>query len=165
MTTLRRFVVFQVLLLWQGGFLFYASFVVPVGTHVLGSAEAQGAITAHVTDTLNIVGVVGLAVMAWDLNYTRDRSSRRTEVRWWCWVIVLFCQGLLIYAHLLLDSDMDQARMHVVARKTFRIVHKVYLWTSTVQWVACLVFVLLTLLAWRSEDRNETRSTPTPNTA
>ena len=49
MTPLRRFLVVQALLLWQGGFLFYAAFVVPAGTEVLGSAAAQGAITVRAT--------------------------------------------------------------------------------------------------------------------
>ena len=36
MTLLRRFAVVQLLMLWQGGFLFYSGFVVPVGTDLLG---------------------------------------------------------------------------------------------------------------------------------
>ena len=48
MVVVRRFVVVQALLLWQGGFLFYAAIVVPVGTDELGSAFAQGKITARV---------------------------------------------------------------------------------------------------------------------
>ena len=61
MTGLRRFAVVQLLLLWQGGFLFYAACVVPAGTRALGSAAAQGAVTARVTDALNVVGAVALA--------------------------------------------------------------------------------------------------------
>ena len=36
--TLRRFLVVQALMLWQGGFLFYTSAVVPTGTNLLGAA-------------------------------------------------------------------------------------------------------------------------------
>ena len=36
MTAVRRFLVFQTLLLWQGGFLFYTAVVVTIGTQVLG---------------------------------------------------------------------------------------------------------------------------------
>ena len=58
MTPLRRFLVLQSLLLWQGGFLFYAAFVVPAGTEVLGSSAAQGVITTRVVDALNVCGAV-----------------------------------------------------------------------------------------------------------
>jgi hypothetical protein len=153
MITLRRCLVFFVLLLWQGGFLFYTAFVVPVGSEVLGSAAAQGAITARVTDTLNVLAVIGLAVLAWEMNYHRDLDPRRTAVRWWCWSIAFVCQVVLFYLHRLLDSFMDPTRTHVLIRPPFYPVHRIYLWTSTVQWVACLLFAFLTVRAWRAEDR------------
>jgi hypothetical protein len=150
MTTLRRFLVFQILLVWQGGFIFYTAFVVPEGARVLGSAAAQGAITARVTDTLNVLGVIGLIVTAWDLNYTRDPNSRRTATRWWCWVIALLCQGVLLFCHQLLDSFMNPERTQIVIGPPFRLVHQAYLIASTVQWAACLLFAWLTLEAWRA---------------
>lgn len=152
MTTLRRFVVFQLLLVWQGGFLFYTAFVVPVGTSVLGGAAAQGVITARVTDTMNLIGVIALAMTAWELNYGRDREPRRTAIRWWCWAVALLCQGLLFYCHQLLDAFMDPERTHVIVRSLFYPVHRVYLWVITVQWAACLLLAWLTLRAWREED-------------
>ena len=153
MTTFRRFLVLQILLLWQGGFLFYTSFVVPEGTRVLGSAAAQGVITTRVTDALNVLGVVGLAVLAWDLNYTRDPSARRLTARWWCWGVALVSQWALFFLHQLLDAFMDPDRTHVVIHPPFYPVHRTYLWASTVQWAACLWFAVLTLAAWRAEDR------------
>ncbi len=155
MIVFRRFCLVQFLLLWQGGFLFYTSFVVPTGTQVLGSAAAQGVITARVTDTLNVIGTLGLAVFAWDLNYSRDRSARRTAARWWCWGIMLVCQWLLFFSHQLLDAFMDPERTRVVIRPLFYPVHRVYLWTITVQWFACLILTALTLAAWRAEDRKK----------
>jgi hypothetical protein len=152
--TLRRFLVVQALLLWQGGFLFYASFVVPAGTQLLGAA-GQGAITARVTDTLNIVGFVSLAVIAVDLSFTCDPNRRRTARRWWIWVVALACQGLLVYLHLLLDALMDDDRRRVLIGTAFRPLHGAYLWVSTVQWVAGLLLVWATLRAWRAEDRRE----------
>lgn len=153
MTTLRRFAVLQLLMVWQGGFLFYTSFVVPVGTEVLGSAASQGSITARVTDTMNVLGVLGLAVTAWELNYGVDCNRRRYAARWWSWGVALACQWLLFYLHQLLDYFMDPTRTFVVIRPLFYPVHRAYLWTITVQWVACLVLAWLTLSAWRGEDR------------
>ncbi len=153
MLVFRRFCFVQALSLWQGGFLFYTAFVVPVGTQVLGAASAQGMITARVTDSLNAIGVVGLALIAWELNYGRDRSPRRIGTRWWCWAVMLVCQWLLFYLHQLLDAFMDPDRTRVVIKPLFYPVHRVYLWAITVQWFACLILTALTLAAWRSEDR------------
>ncbi|MBA4188075.1 MAG: hypothetical protein C0467_08650 [Planctomycetaceae bacterium] len=155
MTLFRRFCLVQLLMVWQGGFLFYTSFVVPVGTTVLGSARAQGVITARVTDTLNVLGVLGLAAMAWELNYSRDRSTRRTTARWWCWGVMLVCQWLLFFTHQLLDAFMDTERTRVIIRPLFYPTHRVYLWTITVQWFTCLILAALTLAAWRAEDRKK----------
>jgi hypothetical protein len=122
---------------------------------VLGSAAAQGVITARVTDTMNILGVLGLATTAWELNHGVDRSDRRYAARWWCWGIALACQWLLFYLHELLDYFMDPTRTVVVIRPLFYPVHRAYLWTITVQWVAYLVLTGLTLSAWRSEDSGD----------
>lgn len=150
--SLRRLLVLQILLLWQGGFLFYTAVVVPTGTTVLGSAAAQGAITARVTDTLNLFGVVCLAILAVELGLTRDPSAKQTRARWWCWWILFVAQGLLLYFHRLLDAFMDPERTHVVIHPPFYPVHRMYLWASTTQWFVSLVLVWLTLRAWRAED-------------
>jgi hypothetical protein len=35
----------------------------------------------------------------------------------------------------------------------FRQTHRVYLWTSTVQWALGVAYTILMLVAWRAEDR------------
>jgi len=151
--SLRRLLVLQILLLWQGGFLFYTAVVVPTGTTVLGSSAAQGAITARVTDTLNLLGIIALAILAAELGLTRDPASKRTQARWWCWWALFITQGLLFYFHRLLDAFMDPQRTRVVIHPPFYPVHRMYLWASTAQWLAGLVLIWLTLLAWRAEDQ------------
>ena len=152
MTIALRFLVLQVLLLWQGGFLFYAAVVVPAGTKLLGAA-GQGAITVRVTDGLNAVGAVALAALALELRLTRDPNARRTARRWWTWGAALVCHGLLIYFHMLLDAFMDDDRRRVVVGPPFYPVHRMYLWASTAQWAACVLLTWWTLRAWRDEDR------------
>ena len=153
MTLALRFVTLQAFLLWQGGFLFYAAFVVPAGTELFGKT-GQGAITARVTDALNAVGAVALVLLALELRLTRDSDARRTVRRWCVWGAALACHGLLIYLHLLLDYFMDGARRRVVIAPPFYPVHRVYLWTSTVQWLACVLLTWWTLRAWKAEDRS-----------
>lgn len=152
---LRRFLVLQALLVWQGGFLFYAAVVVPTGTDVLGSSAAQGVITARVTDVMNLIALPALVLLALDQSLTRDPNDRRTAVRWWTWAIAAACQGLLFFFHELLDSFMDPDRTRIVIGPPFRPVHRMYLWTITVQWADCLVAVWLMLEAWRLDDSRE----------
>src|ERR671917_504286 len=56
MRLFRRSLLLWLLLLWQGGFLFYTAVVVPIGTDVLGSPLVQGLITRRVTDWLKLFG-------------------------------------------------------------------------------------------------------------
>jgi hypothetical protein len=158
MITVRRFVLLQALMIWQGGFLFYAAFVVPAGTQALGSAGAQGAITARVTDTMNELGLFALAMLALDLGLTRDANIKRTTMRWWCWCIAFLCHGLLFYFHFLLDAFMDTVRTRIVIGPPFRPVHRMYLWTISVQWFCCLILLWFNVQAWRSEDKVDWQS-------
>jgi hypothetical protein len=151
MITFRRYVIVQLLMLWQGGFLFYAACVVPAGTQVLGAA-GQGAITARVTDVLNLIGLAGVTVFALELGLTCDPNVRRTARRWWAWGVAMLCQFLLLYLHVLLDAFMDPERRRVVIGVAFYPVHAAYLWTSAVQWLACLLLTWWTLNAWKAED-------------
>jgi hypothetical protein len=139
MTLLRRFLLFQAFMLWQGGFLFYTSFVVPVGTRVLGSAEGQGRITARVTESLNVCGVVALALMLWDV------VVRRGQARFVLWFVMAAIQAWLFHLHAELDARMDAERTFVVKRDEFYGLHRLYLIASTVQWVAGLAWMWLAL--------------------
>lgn len=159
MTPLRRFLVFQTLLAWQGGFFFYSAVVVPLGSDLLGPA-AQGSVTARVTDVLNAIGVGGLAVLAWELAVSRDPAPRRTALRWWCWGAALVSQYVLLVVHQILDYFMDPTRSHVVIRPPFYVVHETYLWACTVQWVALLAFSWWTVRAWAAEGPAPARSRP-----
>ena len=154
MIFIRRFLVLQALLLWQGGFLFYATFVVPAGTEVLGSAAVQGAITVRVTDALNACGVAALIIVGWDVTQTRDPVRRRTVARWWCWSIAAACQLALLVLHTILESMMDPGRSYVLPGMHFRPFHRAYLWVTSVQWAVCLGLAWWTLQAWATEDRS-----------
>jgi hypothetical protein len=153
MTILRRFLVLIALFFWQGGFTFYAAVVVPVGQQVLRSHLRQGFITQRVTNYLNLTGAIALVPLAWEAAAPGDPSTRRRWLRGLLWLLM----ALALAALALLHSDLDR---FLVARglinldpEAFRPRHRLYLWVSTVQWVLGLAYLLLTLGAWRAEDR------------
>ncbi len=146
----RRFLVLAALMFWQGGFTFYAAIVVPTGTEVLGSAAEQALITRRVTGSINVSGAVALAVFAWDAAATR----RGRWGRLLAWLVMAAALAVLVVLRGRLDALFLPDELRVLDRPTFRFWHRTYLWVSTVQWGAAILFALLTLAAWRGDDRN-----------
>lgn len=153
MTILRRYLVLIALMLWQGGFTFYVSVVVPVATEILGSALRQGFITRQVTVWLNLIGSISLAVLALDLVLTGDPSRWRRLGRTALWILMVAAQVLLYRLHHFLGGLMVDKGLIVHEPELFYTAHRVYLWTHTVQWAAGLIFVGVMLVSWRVEDR------------
>jgi hypothetical protein len=151
-TSLRRFLVFQLFLLWQGGFLFYTAVVVPIGTEVLGSPLVQGLVTRRVTDWLNLFGAVWALVLAWDVVACRDPDRRRRLARWLGWAGCVLLLGALAWLHAEMDALIDLEEEKLRDRRTFRNIHIGYLWVSTAHWALGLALAWMTLRAWRAED-------------
>jgi hypothetical protein len=152
MLILRRFLVLGALLYWQGGFTFYAAVVVPIGTAQLGSSRRQGFITRRVTRDLNLTGAVALLPLAWDLFAARDPSTRRRRVRAYLWLSLVATQAALFYLHAYLDGLLQVRGGIVLDPERFRPAHRTYLWISTLQWGCALLFLLLSLIGWRTQD-------------
>jgi hypothetical protein len=153
MALVRRWVVLAALMFWQGGFTFYASVVVPMGQEVLGSHRHQGFITQRVTNYLNLAGGIALIPLAWDVAVARDRKSRRQQGRWLTVFGMGLTLGLLVWLHPRLDELLDPGTQAIHYRQAFRRLHSAYLWISTVQWGCAVLYVVLTVWAWRAEDR------------
>jgi len=146
-TILRRFLVLFAFLFWQGGFLFYSAVVVHVGQSVLAPPARQSQITMPVTRHLNMIGGITLLILALDVILARD-ASRRKAWRWLCWLLMAAGLAILLCLHPRLVDFMEQHD-----QPGFYLLHRAYLLTSTVQWLAAMAFLMLTLLAWRAEDR------------
>jgi Na+-driven multidrug efflux pump len=147
MTLLRRFLVVQALLVWQGGFFFYAAVVVPIGADVYGSF-GQGMVTRHVTDWMNVIGAGTIAILAWD-QWANRESRRSRAARWGLWAVMAGGLPALALIHprieTYIDSTMDYA--------TFYLWHRVYLYVVTAQWVASLAYVAAMLRAWGAKPQ------------
>ena len=156
---LRRYLALAALFFWQGGFTFYASVVVPVGQQEL-SHLVQGFITRRVTVYLNLAGAVALLPLAWEAVAARDPSRPRRWLRWLLWLGMAATLVALYRLHPLLDQFLDLEYRDISDRRAFRPYHRLYLWVSTVQWACAVVYLLLTLLAWRAEDRRGVGAVP-----
>jgi hypothetical protein len=157
MLTLRRYLVLIALMFWQGGFTFYAAVVVPTGTEVLRSTLRQGFITREVTRYINMAAAAGLALLAWDVLAAHDPCRLRRWARAGLWLFMAGCQTLLFVLHPYLAGMMQTKGLIVHDQETFRPIHRVYLWTHTIQWFAGLLFIALMLRTWQAEAVNRQR--------
>jgi hypothetical protein len=149
---MRRYLVLIALMFWLGGFTFYTSVAVPVGTEVLGdSALRQGFITRKVTIWLNLTGVIGLMILASDLIWGKNTRGRRI-VLWSLWGGMSLCQGLLYWLHPQLDAMMISKGLLITDAEAFRPLHRLYLWAHTIQWGLGVIFVGVMVWSWMRED-------------
>ena len=138
-----------------GGFTFYVSFVVPIGTEILGSARAQGEITQQVTHWINAATAIAAGCML--ANTWAARRRLPVDTNWpgdilWTWIewvtlgtIIAGLIGLLAI-HPMLDGLIvgEPGKIQVRHREDFYQWHRAYLWISTLQWLASWIW----LAAW-----------------
>jgi hypothetical protein len=153
----RRFLTLAALMVWQGGFIFYTAFVVPIGTEFLGTAARQGFITRQVTNDINRCGVAALALMVWDLAAETDPRRLRRIVRVALFTLMVAASVALFDVHQRLESLLDVPNERVLDRQQFRALHRIYLWVSSVQWGGAVLYLLLTVAAWRCADSVQKR--------
>ena len=158
MTSLLRLVIVLIYAVWQGGFVFYGAVVVPIGADVLESDMTQGFITQRVTNWLNVIGTVSLAVWSVDLWWTTTRRRLRSSL-WAVLVTTLITQFVL---HQQMDDKLDAVAQSVLDPDGFYALHRRYLIVSTLQWLIGCGLLLTTLHNWQrtiptSESRGEMR--------
>ncbi|MFK7769770.1 MAG: hypothetical protein AB8B55_21360 [Mariniblastus sp.] len=135
--------------LWFGGFTFYVSFVVPIGTEILGSARRQGLITQQVTHWLNIVCLAAVLMMLAESILSWKRSSRpRREIQLAMVVLIGGFLAALVWLHPQLDGMIDVESKKIKNKAEFYGLHRVYLWLSTLQWVAAWAWIPMAINGW-----------------
>ena len=136
--------------MWFGGFGFYVSFVVPVGTDVLGSAFAQGMITRQVSHWLNVVSAVAFAAMLIESGLDwNPKSLSIWRVQFGLWILMIGSLFTLAGLHPMLDAMIDLEAGSVSDSDRFYDLHRIYLWVSTVQWFAGWIWLILMVVNWR----------------
>jgi hypothetical protein len=138
-----RFLAIVAMSVWLGGFMFYGGVVVSILERALGRLDA-GMITREVTNVLNGIGVMTVAVWWLLLVIERGDSTRLCRVaRTGALTFSSLSLVVLILLHVLMDYHLDRHGVH-----GFRPWHRAYLIASTAGWVANLVCVGLTLRIW-----------------
>lgn len=148
MQLIRQFVLLVALMFWQGGFMFYGGVVVPVGGHILGSETKQGFITQSVTNYLNLAGFV--CVTLWAENLWHERRRGVTKLEWGTLAFTVATLGILAVIHVNMDRILDSSSASVVNPRQFDLFHKLYIGTSSIQWLASLLMLVLALRRWQS---------------
>lgn len=147
MFDMRRFVFLLTVFFWQGGFTFYTAVVVPIGTRELDSPVEQGFITREVTNYLNLAGGVCLTFWAIEL-WCQNHVTTYRRLRWALWGVLAVGLVVLIAMHPVLDSMLIVENHDIVNPPRFRLLHRIYLWISTVQWFAGIALLHRTVAAW-----------------
>ena len=148
MTTTRRFLVLTALMFWLGGFMFYGAVVVPIVRETLPGPE-RSTITRDVTAWMNLVGTIAVLVMFVDV-WAGGSAARKW--RWVAWLGMTLPLPLLVWLHGEMSRQMMEPGFHRTDIRPFLTWHRVYLLTNTAQWFAGMIFVALSLRAWRAED-------------
>lgn len=156
LTLMRRFLLIVTLCFWQGGFMFYGAVVVPVGSDVLGSHQAQGWVTREVSIYLNLAGIAALVVWAWDI--AMDSASGRRWLRRDLWAFLALTLGLQFWLHVRLDDLLVPESFQILDPSRFRVLHSWYWTIGTVQGGVSLILMAATLFflaSWRPLDHGQ----------
>jgi len=150
----RRFVVIGAIAFWVGGFTFYTGVVVHVGAAALHSHRRQGFITQHVTNWLNLSGAIALIVLLWELLASRASPKwvRRTMLA--AWLIMAALQVSLAALHPMMDRVLNPDTREILDEPRFGNFHAAYVWLSTTQWCAALLFIFAMLWGWSAVSQS-----------
>jgi len=125
--------------LWWGGLTFYAVFVVPTGVEVLGGETEQGFVTQRVSNSINLLATLTLAVLVWNAAVRwREAGRRMRAVLIISWLVMAGAQLALYLIHPRLDAMLDAQTHSVINPSSFHSLHETYLTIVSVQWSAGL---------------------------
>jgi hypothetical protein len=147
----RRYTTLLIFALWMGGFTFYTLIVIPTGGKVLDGGELDvGFITQQITNWLNWLGVVALAILGWNA-----RAEGRGPLRWLlaaCWLGMAVTLVGLFCLHPVLDRMLDTETHQIHGGAIFFNWHRAYMAVASLQWLAALAYLWVALIIWRRTD-------------
>ena len=141
MSRLRPRLALLLLALWWGGFTFYTTVVVSVGTAVLHSATKQGFITQQVTHYLNALAGLALAAILWEL-VAQDKAHNARRVREIAWLVAVIALVAQVFVHHQMTALLDVPHREVLDEIRFYQWHRFYLCLATVQWLGSSILLV-----------------------
>ena len=148
-----------------GGLTFYTGFVVRISHDVLDDPMDGGLITQRVTELLQGLAAIVLVLMLCNCAHV-FRKLRGFGIA------LSVCAGLagisligLFVVHGHLDMIIDIEAMEILDRDAFTIGHRRYNQLTTIQWLASLSYLPITVFAWRFMDENATGNSAKSATA
>ncbi|MEL6895074.1 MAG: hypothetical protein AAFP90_03135 [Planctomycetota bacterium] len=150
----RSILLFAFALFW-GGLTFYTGFVVRISHDVLADPMDGGLITRRVTSLLQIAAAVTAVLMLTNALLVARRTPRLGySLAGLAVVLIVAVIGLFI-VHANLNEIIDVDAAEITDRALFTILHRRYNQLTTLEWLATVVYLPTTLVAWRIIDRGE----------
>ena len=118
--------------------------------HILGSEREQGFITQSVTNYLNLAGAVCLILFLEHLWH--DRRHGVSKLDWCLWSFAALSLVVLAVIHRAMDQIVNAESSSILDPGRFGRFHKMYIGTSSLQWLAGLAMLFLTLVRWQRQD-------------
>jgi hypothetical protein len=152
----RRFLVIAAIAFWLGGFTFYSGVAIPMGVEVLGTHKAVGFITQRVTHWLNVAGVAALSILLLNLLLGwRQAGPKLRRVLLITWLIMVAIEVELFIMHPMLDRLLTTVPVReILDEDRFDLLHRIYLWSTTGQWILGVIHVWCICLLWGRENRS-----------
>ena len=158
MRVATRILFVMIFALYWGGLTFYTGFVVRIIHSVLNNPMDGGLITQKVTIVLQTLGLCTIPLMLVN-DFTVARSSRRLGLALLTLTLVLSSSLVALFiVHWQLDAVIDTKEMSITNRIEFDSAHRRYNQSTTVQWIAAVLYLPLAVHSWRVTDSR----TPAP---
>lgn len=157
MTSTVRILLLLVFALFWGGLTFYTGFVVRISHDVLNDPMDGGLITQRVTLLLQYFAAAAVVLMFANAYLIGQSSQRFGWSLCACSLILAVTLAGLFVVHGHLDAVIDTRAGEITDRDVFTLSHRRYNRLTTVEWIASLAYLPITVIAWRYVDRPRTQ--------
>ena len=153
MTSFVRIVLILLFALFWGGLTFYTGIVVRVIHSNVNDPMDGGLITQQVTLYLQHLATATLMAMFVNAVLVVKQSRRYGIALLVCCTLLACAVAGLYFVHGQLDSVIDRGNAAILDREVFTINHRRYNQFTTLEWISSILYLPLTIVAWRQRDR------------
>ena len=158
MVWLCRIMLLLVFSVFWGGLTFYTGFVVRISHDVLADPMDGGFITQRVTRLLQYLGVATVILMAVNnLQIQKQLTGYRRSLLILTGILAGSLFGLFL-VHSSLDAVIDVANVEILDRDRFDQGHRYYNQLTTIEWLASLAYLAVTVVTWMKMDQLHNKS-------